>query len=64
MKLKNFDWNEKAIDRVKSAKKRYTTYKAYGAHEYEVQPRSKTQTQASRSEKADANFKRECLSSL
>jgi hypothetical protein len=34
MKLKNFNWNEQAIDQVLSDETRYTTYTGYGSSEY------------------------------
>lgn len=41
MKLKNFNWNEEAIDTVVSDDSRYTTYKGYGRHDYHLDTRPK-----------------------
>lgn len=36
MTLKNFDWNEQAIDTIVSEDSRYTTYDGYGLLNYPI----------------------------
>ncbi len=40
MNLKNFNWNEQAIDQVSSEEGRYTTYNGYASHDYHTDAKS------------------------
>ncbi len=40
MNLKNFNWNEQAIDQVNSNDVRYTTYNGYASHDYHTEAKA------------------------
>lgn len=40
MKLKNFNWDEQAIDTIVSDNTRYTTYDGYGSLNYPIEPQT------------------------
>lgn len=57
-KLKNFNWNEQAIDQIQNDDSRYTTYTGYGTHDYNLETKTRKETPAK------GEVKREELSAL